>query len=47
MCGDPWCPICGTLQGTYPEPSEPDPDAAYEADRQLEVDEGIIDEGRE
>ena len=38
LCGDPLCPSCGRLMGTYPEAPEPDPDEAYEIERQKEVD---------
>lgn len=37
-CGDPWCPSCGSAMGTYRERDEPDPDAAYDRERQKEID---------
>lgn len=37
-CGDSLCPSCGRTLGTYPEPPAPDPDAAYEKQRQEELD---------
>jgi hypothetical protein len=42
MCGDPECPSCGPAQGySYPSPEpEIDEDAAYERDRQRDIDEG-------
>ena len=38
LCGDPLCPICGSLMGTYPEDPESDPEEYYEIERQKEVD---------
>lgn len=42
LCGDPWCPSCGSAMGTYPGTGtpEPDPDAAYEEARQRATDAG-------